>query len=351
MQRKTPNSLFRIILFPMTKWHLYGMLAYLLETYDDQIFNRELEVYVTSRGDQGYALEKTDMPYNNLIYKRDSDIAVTNASLFKIALLNKKRSKKEILILCANSLVPRKILSCVSASELIENKLKVIAVDDGVGSYLSSKVWKKMSEGESKTAFRDSIKFRIAHSMNKDFNLSQWHMLTKSDEGSLIPVHTEGYSRVLHHDIERSFKKQIGLFQNKYKGIRKAIIITQPWSETNQISKKEEANIVREIINKIKSRYQIFVKPHPRERQDKYNYPEVITLGREFPAEFYFYAFSSEDIVIGFDSTALVNAALLFNLNTFSLAAQIAQRQEENMMTVACREFCELTSNIINEFK
>ena len=36
----------KIICFPVTKWHLYGMLAYLLEIYDEEKFqNLKIEVY------------------------------------------------------------------------------------------------------------------------------------------------------------------------------------------------------------------------------------------------------------------------------------------------------------------
>lgn len=344
------KTISRILLFPMTKWHLYGMLAFLIEQYGNAIFDRNIEVYVTSRGEQGYALSKEDMPYDNLAFNRDTNIHVTNISLFKLLFLNKSKSNSEILVLCANNLVPRKILSSLSIDELKNNKIQVIAVDDGVGSYLSDKVWEKCSEGESKSAYKDKIKVHVANSLNKKFMLKKWHMLSINDNGKLMPLHTEGYTTVIRHDIKRIFNDELNSFREKFRDKKKAIIITQPWSETNQISSNEELDIIKSVVNKIQGEYKVFIKPHPRERNGKYKFNDVDVLGREFPAEFYFYAFDSNDIVIGFDSTALVNAALLFKLNTFTLSNKMALRKDNNMMTIACEEFYDLMSGIMKEF-
>ena len=344
------KNISKIILFPVTKWHLYGMLAYLIERLGEEEFlSQSIIVYAIKHSEGGYLISESDMPYENLLLYEEDDLMVSNKCLFKMPLLlgNFVVKKHTILALTANSLLLRKTLTSLSIKEIINNNIEVIAVDDGIGSYLSNRVWEKCSEAEGKAVCRDKIKKKLSKILQNFFSFQEWHMLSNVN-GQLKKMHVNGYATVIRHDISNSFSEQLDEFRQKYSNKKKVLLITQPWSETQQMDQREEIEIIENVVMKLKSRgYTIFIKKHPREIEHKYNFNNVMILGGKYPAEFYFCLLSKEDLVIGFNSTALVNSALLFNLNTMTLANKVMDRNRDNMMEIANREFLNLTSDFI----
>ncbi len=341
----------KIICFPVTKWHLYGMLAYLLEIYDEEKFqNLKIEVYAVRHSDGSFQLSNKDMPYDNIFFHKEIELKISNSCLLKTPFLIAPKSEKvdEIIIMFANNLLVRKMLSILTIRDLIKKSLQVILVDDGIGSYLSKRVWEKCAKTESNNWIKGYLKLVTSNILKKHLNVTDWHLLTLKD-GVLKLNHFKGYSIAIKYDVRKNFSTQIEEFRKKYGDKKKALLLTQPWSETGQIELETERNIVQSIIDSLHD-YQVFIKKHPRECENKYMFNNVVVLSKEYPAEFYFCALQEGDCVIGFNSTALLNSALIFGIKTFTIANIVATGKKNNMMDIACSEFLKLTEKIIDVF-
>lgn len=52
----------KIVCFPVTKWHLYGMLSYLNEMYGEyQVQKLDIDVYSVKHSENGYLLSYNDI--------------------------------------------------------------------------------------------------------------------------------------------------------------------------------------------------------------------------------------------------------------------------------------------------
>lgn len=341
----------KIICFPVTKWHLYGMLAYLLEIYDEEKFQHlKIEVYAVRHSDGSFQLSNKDMPYDNIFFRKEIELKISNSCLLKTPFLIASKFQKvdDIIIMFANNLLLRKMLSVLTIRDLIKKSPQVILVDDGIGSYLSKCVWEKCAKNESNNLLKVYLKLFITNTLKRHLNVTEWHLLTLKD-GVLKLNHVKGYSSAIKYDVKKNFSTQIEEFHKKYGDKKKALILTQPWSETGQIELEMERNIIQRVIDSL-SDYQVFIKMHPRECESKYMFNNVIFLNSKYPAEFYFCALQEEDCVIGFNSTALLNSALIFGIKTFTIANIVATGKRNNMMDVACGEFLKLTEKIIDVF-
>lgn len=340
----------KVVCFPVTKWHLYGMLSYLNEMYgENQVQKIDIDVYSVKHSENGYLLSDVDMPYHNMSFHYEDDLSIKKKDLLVIPYLLAERKTKspQVIIMFAKSILVRKMLAYLDSFGLEKDKIKVILVDDGIGSYLSNRVWEKCSEAESGLSVKSKLKSGIASFIQKRMDANEWHMLSVED-GHLKQLHTDGYRTVIRYDVKRIFEHQLQEFQEHYNKKPVAFLVTQPWSETEQLSQTEEKQIIGSVIEYLSKQYYVIVKPHPREDRQKYNFKDIIVLGKEYPAEFYLCTLEKKDIVVGFNSTALVSAAFIFGLRTYTISNRVASFYVDNMMKVACKEFLSLTDGTIS---
>lgn len=343
----------KIVCFPVTKWHLYGMLSYLVEVYGEEKLEKfDIEVYSIRHSENGYLLSSKDIPYRNMSFHYEDELSMDRKKILKNMSAfwgNSKKRNPEVILMFANNILVRKMIAYVDKLGYAKKNLQVILVDDGIGSYLSEKVWKKCEEAEGGIHLRNQMKSLISNLLRVAVNAKEWHMLLIED-GHLKKLHTKGYFTVIMHDVEKSARKQLIDFKEQYKDTPVALFITQPWSENNQISVTEEKRIIDEVVLELSKSYCVIVKKHPRENKRKYDLKNVVVLGGEYPAEFYLCALKKNDIVIGFNSTALINAAVVFNLNTYTVSDRVVSGNKSNMMEIACKEFLKLTEKMISVF-
>ena len=342
----------RIILFPVTKWHYYGMLAFLISKYGkEQLLKMRIEVYAVKHSESGYLITINDMIYPNVIYKTEDDIDINSSFVFKLPILLspfRKSKDSNIILMSANNILVRKYLSVLTLHELKKCYLQTVLVDDGIGSYFNRIVFDKCAQAESRHYYKDILISRVSSMLQKHLNCLNWHMLG-IDANGLVPINTNFYCDVISDAVNEEFSDQLEVFLCEHPN-RLMMIITQPWSETKQIDRETEMRIIKEVVSSNKDDYQVIIKPHPRENINKYDEIGVEILRGNLPAEFYFTALRSNDIVVGFNSTSLISAKFIFDLDTYTIAKRLDLGSRDNMMDIACRQFLDITNKTIKDF-
>lgn len=340
------------VLFPITKWHLYGMLAYIAETFTDEAFTAsQINVFAIKHSNGNYLLESNDVVYDSVTYRREEDIKNGNSFFSKfcsIAFHKKRSANEEVVALFAHALLPKKLLSVFSKEKYKQCRLRCVLVDDGIGSYSSKKVWKRCSEGEKGSRLKQQFKSFASWLITKALKPTDWHMFLKRKQ-TLVPLHTNGYLKVINDDIKKQFKDELITFKNQYFGKKIVLFLSQPWSETGQLSHEQENKVLESVINVSNNRESVLlIKPHPRESLDKFSDIKAHILDEKLPAEFFLSALDENCLVIGYNSTALLNAAVIFGLRTISVFKLVNFENKDSMMYFGCKEFYELTNSFID---
>ncbi|ADD03733.1 uncharacterized protein Nmag_0136 [Natrialba magadii ATCC 43099] len=102
------------------------------------------------------------------------------------------------------------------------------------------------------------------------------------------------------------------------------VMLTQPFSETGQITQEEEYRIVSDLISELGDLgYQILLKPHPREHANKYknligrNDVEILGNEKGEPIERQIAKYDAH-AVIGYNSTALLTISAFYDLDVYT---------------------------------
>jgi hypothetical protein len=131
-----------------------------------------------------------------------------------------------------------------------------------------------------------------------------------------------------------------------------AIIVTQPFSEYGQLSVEYELNITETVVNILVQRgISVAIKPHPRETVDKYTSSltkfkseQIELIQQKTPVEDFFML--DPACIIGYTSTSLVNARVLYNIPTISIINILLETTNAEMLNVQKNEFKKLASNM-----
>lgn len=89
----------------------------------------------------------------------------------------------------------------------------------------------------------------------------------------------------------------------------KALLITQPFSEDGEVTENDKVKMYTEIISKYMKGYNVYIKPHPREKTKYDNlFKDAEVLPKEFPLELFNLLDGNRfDLGITINSTALKN--------------------------------------------
>jgi len=249
----------------------------------------------------------------------------------------KWNNKKELIIIS----IVRPNVGCLEIfkDKYIGSKYRPLyfMIDEGFGSYVSKKA-RKLSEGlvnqnEKLDYFNylKNIKYKtqkeivnnlLKKLLTKYIGIENRFLLNKRND-KLIPNLSivNSYKNIL-------LKRKINLL--KYDNIKNifhlAIILTHPFSECKLASLEYELELMDNIVNILMQKgYNIIIKPHPRESDNKYvsilkkyKSSRVKITQKDFPAEDLF-CILTPLCVIGYASTALITANIIFNISTFSI--------------------------------
>jgi len=201
-----------------------------------------------------------------------------------------------------------------------------IIIDEGLGSYQSRKPWKLITAKTRNTSVISKLKFRISI---LDYNLFYYialkyleivnMFLFDKKDGVLFPnqVNVQLYKNVLkkRNDKENLIREDIF-----------AIIVTAPDIEEGRIGLDDELKFLKKVIGLVIDKdLNLAIKPHPKESLSKYEYfvskfssKKFKIISQGIPMEDVFLRYNIQ-CIIGYSSTALVNARVLYDIPVISL--------------------------------
>ena len=201
-----------------------------------------------------------------------------------------------------------------------------VLTDEGLSTYYSNAIWnevKKLDQGKDTSNSIKKIILALWNNLNRIFR----NQVNKKFPAENRNIFLREKNRLIPNtEVIKSYKRIFKFYKRKMNlNIPKdcCLIITQPWSENNQISKKAEIDTVESIIrNQHRNNRNVVLKPHPRENSKKYD-----VLLDKYDIEILSNRFAVEDLihyikphcVVGYNSTALVTARLFYDTESFSI--------------------------------
>ena len=158
----------------------------------------------------------------------------------------------------------------------------------------------------------------------------------------------------MNKNVCDSYKQVLKLRNNQLKmdDVGKTVlIITQPFSEMDSVPLDTELNLMQSLIKLINENgIKPVLKPHPREKSDKYNGLvdcDFEVIKDKFPVE-EIIPNLNPICVIGYTSTALLNSKIFFDINAVSLLDVMLSKSNDGTDEVSDDEFKNLTGKYVN---
>ena len=254
-------------------------------------------------------------------------------------------------------------------------------LDEGIGSYMSSDVWKlifrmhanKRQQGISvfkrfllpalvrvenvvdAMVLRPIVmtcmygcKVRNLNEAARKYIPTETLFVFHEVEGRLVPDKqiADYYREVIERRAARHGKIE--------KGQNLVMLLTQPFSEYNQVSAEAELGIVERVVDIAVDRgFEVVLKPHPRENPDKYlqlatkfGHMKVRISEHSVPAEELF-PIMHPVCVIGYTSTALPIASAVYNIPAITILDLLLDNTQDEYIKLHGSEFKKLTTDIV----
>lgn len=349
----------------ISHWHAIGVDAFI---YDLSIkLNRKPKgkIIINPHHVDGFVINKKDFvcnKYADVKFYLGEEITQDEPSFFKnIAnfpvkifknLQKKTNSKKDNYIYLVFPMEPSVNIIKKTIEEYDDRYPYVILVDEGVGTYFSSKMVKKVSKiykssEEASYSTFDKLKLDILKFIGsigrkillKNITVEKRFLFKKSGELVVNKAIAKSYRKVFDYR-----RKDLGI-----SGDNIIILLTEAFAEYNQIPFDDEVSLIEEAIKSLEG-YTVVLKSHPRETPGKYERLKKYGI-KEIPLDF-----PVEDIfstvnpigVVGFLSTALLNAKLFYDITVISMADILVDYSDTDLNRLQAKEFKDLTGDFIN---
>nr|QNO54476.1 hypothetical protein ILIMKHIM_00005 [Methanosarcinales archaeon ANME-1 ERB7] len=270
---------------------------------------------------------------------------------------NKNKNKKEIYIVSV--ITPSIYFIRHFRNRYLANKYHPIFVliDEGLNIYMSPKIWnivRRYDKQKTRRTLLEGIKLNI---LNLEVKVLESIVLNYIDIENRFVFNKERFELIPNMHIVESYKKTLDVRKKNHKGKKSefvAMILTGPFSEYGQVSLEYEINLISRLIEILdRKSFDIIIKPHPREYEGKY-----VAITRKYNVEIMQNRFPVEDIfptlnpscVIGYTSTALLNARFLYNIPAISMINILLEISDDEMLNVSGNDFKKLTNNMSNVF-
>jgi hypothetical protein len=238
-------------------------------------------------------------------------------------------------------------------------------IDEGLGIYLSEKEWRvadKLLATQGKepgwfqvTRFlRVKMMYNAANIMRiiggKSLTIEK-RFLLEQNHGKLIP------NRRLADSYRNMLEKKGAIHKRVEKNSPVAILVTDPLLEDDAATTAAESNFLEAVINILLERgFAVVIKPHPNETANKYNYiskrfksGQVKLVEQKVAAEILFSALKP-DCVIGYDSSSLVYASIIYNIPAIRITNILLSEVNPHLQPpdVGKKSFDRLTQGILH---
>ena len=234
-------------------------------------------------------------------------------------------------------------------------------IDEGIGIYMPEKTWcvtDKLICQEKEPRYFQVTRFLRVKMMYNASNLIkiiggkclaiEKRFLLEKNHGKLIP------NRQLA-DLYRNMLERRGAIHKRVKKNKPvAIIITAPLLQDDEATLAAESNFMEAVINiLIETGFTVVIKPHPTEPTDKYSYisakfksGQVELAAQEVAAEVLF-SVLKPDCVIGYDSTSLINARIIYDIPAIRIIGILLPKLDFPYNKLARKSFKRLTKEIL----
>ena len=365
------------IAWAVSHWHAIGVDAFIYDL--SQRENKKLRgvIIISPHSKDGFVINEGDFICKNFseveFYFLDVSQKVQQSTVFRVIkfikktfdillatknIRNKNKNKKEIYIVSVMN--PNINFLQIFRNKHLASKYSPAfsLIDEGIGAYMSKKVWKIVRELNYQNKelkhfqFVQVIElkiFEIGYSFLKNIALkyisTENRFLFSKKHDTLIPIWS----------VVNSYKNVLEKRKRHIKKVKNtaplAIIVTQPFLEYEQLSVEYELNITERVVNILVQRgISVAIKPHPRETVDKYTSiltkfksEQIELIQQKTPVEDFFML--DPACIIGYTSTSLVNARVLYNIPTISII-NILETTNAEMLNVQKNEFKKLASNM-----
>ena len=247
---------------------------------------------------------------------------------------------------------------------------KFIVIDEGVGSYMSKKVWELVSKYDRGLKEKERITFSllvkdtfkgiltsiakvigeiVIKAISSVIEIENRLIFSKYNDTTLIPnfIIIHSYRKVLKFEKDIAHRKFISI-------TKKPIVVlgTQPFVEYNQITEYKFIELIDEIIKVLEEKgFTIILKPHPREAPRKYlrllsKHEELIVVPSSTLLEDILLS-CSPTAIIGFTSTSLITSKLFYGIHSISVIDLLTRLSDDPLLKISAKEFKLRFQNII----
>lgn len=337
----------------VTPWHVIGIKSAISYLEDKGIQPNGI-VFIQKHASSGFLVDEDSFSdiQNLKIVKTEFDIPSKNPILRLRRTIHYWKLRKQYLnarndealyVLNPWHINIEKTLDFFEYSKDVQN----IVFDEGLATYMESdEYFGSDVKGLKKTLHRRRIKkSRLVEKQLKDLGKLEYFTLFDSENGTLKI--NENVAQYYRKTIEHNYHQK-----NRTSGIDftgKVLINTQTYVDDDQISNDEEIAILRQIVEECRNHnVDVVLKPHPREK----NVDRFKTLGVELIKDI---DLSQEELlveskpkaIIGFASTTLVTASVLFGIEAFSLN-KLIKEDIGKVMRLDVERFNEIFSDYVH---
>lgn len=330
--------------FALTPLHAVGINVIISYLEDN---GRKLKgyIFIRSHGITGKTIDSNSFSYASKELKIENyDYGVSSKSIFEAL-----REKKSLLQ--ASREIPENEVYLVWTdieNEITENinkyvsihKFIFIRIDDGEGSYLPMfrRFYGKGMIGKYNSTIIEKCKNYFAASIKTTFYSLICHNLKNRERYVEATIFKNSKSNIISRnelfadryvEVFKGIKAPSSYFDSKSsKGI--CLINTQCLLENSLTDGISDFQIIKEVCSKLCTKgYRIIIKPHPREKSiEKYEELHATVIkDNSIPQEAMIAnAVEKPKFILGFNSSSLLNAYGLFEIQVISLANMLKDK-------------------------
>ena len=333
-----------------TKWHLLGVEVF-AQKLQQQYGSLTGAVLLRHHPVSGDLLSKKDLPWaeeteisivkysERRSFLENLRLLITLPVLAILPLRNRIWPVRSPVHIAAPIQTPwSAVIDTIGLWMLVVRGARVYRIDEGFSSYIPDAFWSSKRSREN----YDSIDSRLLLLLRSKLDdLQKWlfkHLDTvlltedrclfeiDKEEETMIPRETivTNYAQAVRN-LDESLKSTTAI--RRIDSIPIALVITQPWSEGGELEADKEARLLERLLKFLFSRgFCLRLKIHPRETPHKYNLivekmgsKDLAIVDGNMLAESLFTELGPDDAVVGFFSTALLNAKMFYQRSVFTV--------------------------------
>ena len=368
---KLLNENIDFVAFVVSPFHILGVDAYLLEMKEKYNKPPKGIIFIFPHPKNGIIANEEHIKCRKfadveIVYIEDSQVQKKKDvfSMFNTlrgilyVIFQKSNDRKELFIISV--MHPYfSIFKIFSNKKIAEYYLPTfVVIDEGVGSYMSKKIWELVSKYDKgikenisflntiKDTFKDII-LLILQIIN--FVKVENRLIFNKYNNTLIPNSSviNSYRKVLKFEKDTSYKRFI--LTTKKPTI---VIGTQPFVEYDQITESKFIELIDEITTFLEEKgFFIILKPHPRELLNKYRRLSLkhknLTIAPNSVLLEDILLSCSPTAIIGFTSTSLITSKLFYNIYSISIIDIMIKLSDDPLLKISAKEFKLKFQNII----